>query len=85
MGSENEKAAMAQELSFRVTGMSCTGCEDRIVGALMRTDGVRHSFADYRSGQVRVLFDPRETTPQALQARIEAAGYGVSGSQQEPS
>jgi len=74
---------MAQELSLRVRGMSCTGCEDRIAGVLRRLDGVRESAADYRSGRVRVLFDPRRTTAADIRARIETAGYDVAESGSE--
>ena len=71
---------MAEQLSLQVRGMSCTGCEDRITGALKRLDGVRQSSADYRSGGVRVLFDAQRTTPAEIQARIEKAGYEVTKS-----
>lgn len=78
MRRQSKKAAMAQELLLRVTGMSCSGCEDRIVETLRHLEGVRQGSADYRSGRVRVLFDPRRTTPETIQARIEVAGYAVA-------
>lgn len=67
-----------EELQLRVSGMSCTGCEQRIEKALGRVEGVVRSSADHQAGQVRVVFDPARTSEQSVRACIEQAGYGVS-------
>ncbi len=67
-----------EQLVLRVTGMGCTGCEQRIQKALARLEGVRNSTADHRSGEVRVVFDPSRTAPEAVRACIVQSGYEVS-------
>jgi copper chaperone CopZ len=66
-----------EHLELRVNGMTCTGCEQRIERALAQIDGVVRSDADHRAAQVRVVFDPARTLAQAVEARIEQAGYEV--------
>ena len=63
------------QLEFRVTGMTCTACEQRIQRALAQVDGVVRSAADHRAARVKVVFDPARTSAQAVQARIQQIGY----------
>lgn len=66
-----------EEVELRVNGMSCGACEQRIQRALAQVEGVVRSAADHRAAQVKVVFDPARTSAQAVQARIEQAGYDV--------
>lgn len=68
-----------EQITFRVTGMHCEGCESRVQRALGRLNGVRRATANHQSGEVRVAFDPATTNTQALRHCIEAAGYVVAG------
>ncbi|CAN5351164.1 hypothetical protein BH20ACT9_BH20ACT9_04200 [soil metagenome] len=70
---------MQQQLILQVSGMTCSGCENRIDNALARLDGVRRSSADRGSGQVRVLFDPAQVPAETVRSRIEQVGYTVTG------
>lgn len=67
-----------EQVELRVSGMSCTACEQRIQRAVAQVTGVMRSAADHRSGQIRVVFDPARTSAEAVRARIEQAGYEVS-------
>jgi copper chaperone len=66
---------VAETVTLRIDGMTCTGCEQRIGTALRRVDGVRDVTADHTSGRVQVRFDPQTTGPDALVGRITLAGY----------
>lgn len=66
------------QVQLRVSGMTCTACEQRIQKALSRVDGVVRSSADHQAGQVRVVFDAARTSERAVRATIEQAGYEVS-------
>lgn len=68
-----------EQLELRVHGMTCPACEQRIERALAQIDGVVRSNADHRAAQVRIVFDPRRTSAETLQARITQAGYEVMG------
>lgn len=67
-----------KQLTLDVSGMSCTGCEQRIESALSRLDGVVRSKADHQSGVVTVVINPAKATEDAVRASIMQAGYGVS-------
>ncbi len=67
-----------EQLTLRVSGMSCTGCEQRVQKALGRLEGVQRSGADHRRAEVRVVFDAARTSEQAIRACVERAGYAVS-------
>jgi Cu+-exporting ATPase len=66
-----------EQLELRVNGMTCRACEQRIERVLAQIDGVVRSTADQRAAQVRIVFDPARTSPEAVQARITQAGYEV--------
>ncbi|HVL03834.1 MAG TPA: heavy metal-associated domain-containing protein [Acidimicrobiales bacterium] len=70
---------MTEQLLLQVGGMTCTGCESRVAKVLGRLDGVRNTTADHQAGEVRVLFDPEQTSAEAISAAIAGAGYHVSG------
>lgn len=70
---------MTEQLLLQVGGMTCTGCESRVANVLGRLDGVRNTTADHQAGEVRVLFDPEQTSAEAIGAAIAGAGYQVSG------
>lgn len=67
-----------EQVELRVRGMTCTGCEQAIQRALARLDGVMRSVADHRGEQVRVVFDSKRTSEQAVRSCIQQAGYEVS-------
>jgi copper chaperone len=66
---------MNEERTIVVEGMTCGGCEERVSGSLQQLDGVRTAAADHQAGEVRVVFDPGETSPEAIAARVRETGY----------
>lgn len=66
-----------EQLQLKVSGMSCTGCEQRIERALGNLDGVVRSQASHPAGEVRVVFDENRTQPNEVRACIARAGYEV--------
>ncbi len=68
-----------EQVNLRVTGMTCTGCENRVERTLKDVDGVRHINADHQAGAVTVMLDEDTTDRSAVRARIEQAGYQVQG------
>ncbi len=68
-----------EQINLRVSGMTCTGCENRVERTLKDVDGVRHVNADHQAGAVTVMLDEHKTDRSAVRARIEQAGYQVQG------
>lgn len=69
---------MLEIYTFEVTGpqrIHCEGCEKAIERSLAQLPGVRQVQASHRSQQIVVQVDTARTTPQAIEARLDLAGY----------
>ena len=65
-----------EEISSRVTGMTCGGCQRAVAKALAATAPGAKIAVDLGAGVVRVADGPDES---AVRAAIEAAGFGYEG------
>ncbi|MFB6283075.1 MAG: heavy metal-associated domain-containing protein [Halobacteria archaeon] len=63
--------------SVFVTGMSCSGCEERVENALMNLSGVNRVDANCDAGTVDVVVE-EDVDEGDLYTMIEQAGYDVS-------
>ncbi len=76
-GAESTAAAppaTAQE-TFKVSGMTCAGCETTIKLALERTPGVRSAEVSYDRGEAVVEYNPNVTNTDKLRVAINETGY----------
>ncbi|MDR1128308.1 MAG: sulfite exporter TauE/SafE family protein [Treponema sp.] len=64
---------------FRVGGMSCVSCQNRIEKKLRSTEGVGDAAVSYDGGTARVSYDPALIGPEGIRAVIEKLGYRVPG------
>jgi mercuric ion transport protein len=65
----------AARATFKVSGMTCAGCEATIKLALEKTPGVRGAEVSYDRGEAAVEYDPAATTPEKLRDAINETGY----------
>lgn len=65
----------AARAAFKVTGMTCAGCEATIKLALEQTAGVKSAEVSYDRGEAVAEYDPNVTTPEKLGKVISDAGY----------
>src|SRR5919202_5080522 len=65
------------EVTFPVTGMTCSSCVRRIAKALGKVDGVAEASVNLATEQARVVYDPAVASPAQLKGAVEQAGYGV--------
>lgn len=64
--------------TFRIDGMYCNDCA-RTVEALVSTEpGVGSAEVSFKTGEVRILFDPRARSEEQLATAIRRAGYSVA-------
>lgn len=68
-------------VTLKVEGMTCAGCEQRLGTALRRLEGVTEAQADHRTGEINIRYDPETTDREALEERVVIAGYEVDGDQ----
>ncbi len=64
--------------TIRVSGMSRSGCEDKITGRLNGIDGVLKVKASAKSGKVKVSYDLRFVRLAALEAALAELGYPLA-------
>lgn len=64
---------------FRITGMSCIACQNRIEQKLASTDGVKSVIVSYRAGTAKVVYDTALVSSADIRKIVEELGYGISG------
>jgi copper chaperone len=69
---------MSEELTLKVSGMTCGGCESAIKRVLSMVEGVTSATASHQAGEVTVVFDASKTNRARIQRAIETAGYSVA-------
>ena len=62
-----------------VDGMHCSTCELYLEGTAERDSGVYRADASYATETVRVVYDPEETTPDAVTSSLSRLGYTARG------
>ena len=65
------------DLTLKVTGMTCGGCENAVKRALSMIDGIQDVTASHSGHAVTLKFDPAKISPAAIARRIELLGYHV--------
>ena len=73
--------APSTELTFGVTGMTCTSCAATIERNLRKVPGVQTAKVNFASERATVTFDPDQAGLPDLVAGVERAGYGVATGQ----
>lgn len=64
------------EISLKVKGMMCGGCENRVKKALENIDGIKKVDADYTTGNVIVYYN-NTIDKKIIEETIEDIGYEI--------
>ncbi len=67
-----------ETVNFKVEGMTCGGCVAGVTRVLKAVAGVDEVAVTLTPGAAQISFDPARTSPPALRAAIEGAGYDVA-------
>lgn len=67
------------ELTLRVTGMSCMGCANSVKRMLGALDGVAEVDVDLANGLVRLRYAADRVSLTTLRQVVENAGFQVAG------
>jgi copper chaperone CopZ len=71
----DERVHTAQ-VTFKVEGMTCAGCEAGVKLAAKAINGVHDAQASFKSGTADITYDPTKTTPDAIAEVItERSGF----------
>ncbi|GHV07229.1 hypothetical protein FACS1894217_07590 [Clostridia bacterium] len=62
---------------FKIGGMTCINCQNRIEKALKNTPGVFKATVSHAKGTAEVLYRPDKVSPAMLEAVVKKTGYEV--------
>ena len=65
-----------KEISVKVKGMVCGGCENRIQNALKNIEDIENVIADYTTGIVKIISN-NEINEGVVKEKIEDIGFEV--------
>lgn len=72
------EATSTAQSSMQITGMTCAACAARIEKGLSRMDGVAQANVNLALERATITYDPAKITPEALESKVEALGYGIA-------
>ncbi|GGD13056.1 mercuric transport protein MerTP [Hyunsoonleella pacifica] len=64
---------------FKISGMTCAGCEEHINHEVYKLNGIVNSKASYENGNAIVEFDKTKTNEAEIEKAINSTGYKVTG------
>ena len=67
-----------QKESFNVTGMTCSACSARVERAVKKMEGTAEVSVNLLTNTMTLSYDEAVTSPAAIIAVVEDAGYGAS-------
>lgn len=68
-------SAFAEQACFDVEGMTCATCTLTLKTAVRRLKGIQDVTASVEKKNTIVLFDTKQTTPDAVKKAIDDVGY----------
>jgi len=65
-------------IEFKISGMTCAGCEEHVNHEVSKLDGIIKSNASYENGNTIVEFDNSKTNMDEIEKAINTTGYSVT-------
>lgn len=69
------------QCALKVSGMVCSGCADLVEKGLANLDGVKTAKVDFKTGEVKVGYDPKKTTPEKIVTAFNRGNPGFRAEQ----
>lgn len=66
---------MIKEITFKISGMHCTGCAFGIDGEMEDTEGVLESNTSYPRQETKVKFDDAKVAVESIVSIFKKIGY----------
>ncbi|MEQ8624450.1 MAG: mercuric transport protein MerTP [Vicingaceae bacterium] len=70
--------ANIKRAEFKISGMTCTGCEEHVKHEVNKLNGIVESKASYEDGIAIIDFDKSETNKTEIEIAINSTGYKVT-------
>lgn len=65
-------------MEYKITGMTCTGCEEHVNHEVNKLDGIVKSNTSYANGNAIIQFDKNKTNEAEIEKAINSTGYSVT-------
>jgi copper chaperone CopZ len=78
------QAAEMKTANFKIEGMTCNGCVNKIKTTLSKVDGVKEAVVTLADNSAKITFDPGKTNEGALKQVVSKAGYKVVENTNKP-
>ncbi len=77
-------ALQLTQCALKVSGMTCGGCAGMVEQGLRKVRGVQDAKVDWKSGDVKVKYDEKKTTPKKIVAAFNKENPGVRAELPKP-
>jgi copper chaperone CopZ len=77
-------ALQLTQCAFKVSGMTCGGCAGMVEQGLRKVEGVQDAKVDWKSGDVKVKYDEKTTTPKKIVAAFNKQNPGFRAELPKP-
>ncbi len=77
-------ALQLTQCAFKVSGMTCGGCAGMVEQGLRKVEGVKDAKVDWKSGDVKVKYDEKKTTPKKIVAAFNKENLGFRAELPKP-
>ena len=64
--------------SYKVEGLTCGSCSEKVATAINAVEGVLLSAVDYQTGRVEIAFDNQKTSLTKLEEALASTGYKIT-------
>ena len=81
---KGKEQVQTAQVTFKVEGMTCAGCEAGVKLATKAINGVQDAKASFKNGTADITYDPTKTTPDAI-AKVITERTGFKTVPQSPS
>jgi copper chaperone len=78
------QAAEMKTANFKIEGMTCNGCVNKVKTSLSKVDGVKEAVVTLADNSAKVVYDPGKTNEGALKEVVSKAGYKVVANAEKP-
>jgi len=71
-----------QTTEFKISGMTCAGCEEHVNHEVNKLNGIVNSKASYENGNAIIEFDRTKSNEMEIEKAINSTGYKVTDKNQ---
>ncbi len=78
------QAAEMKTANFKIEGMTCNGCVNKVKTSLSKVEGVKEATVTLADNSAKVVYDSGKTNEGALKEVVTKAGYKVAANSDKP-